>query len=372
MKYCNFCDFEIIKKSYQGTILKACDHKGRLFAIKIDKKPSSVSSSSKSTPFFSSISHSVHLPSMYLPLSYSLLTTSSSISPPLIVKGDQKKEKEFLIDLQGIRGIPIFFGGGFDPEIKRFVNIEELTGRNLKYYFTKLRKFSVDTTLKIALQLFKILRGIHERGIIHRDLQPSNLALSQNGRDIMLLDFCLARRLTWKAKKNKEPKSQRKFVGDLRFCGLNAHSFKNDTKVDDLVSLGILIIYFLQGSLTWDYRESSNFSKSAEKIWLKKVNFICNELPTLYPLLYPYFKYLFSVKHDSINYDYLVKVIETWAKFEQVDIESETWEWSEIKDERDSFDRDYENEEKSMENFHEEFGETMVSELMINYRVPKL
>ena len=371
--YFNFRDFEIIKKGSQNTILKASDNKGLFFAIKIEKKKSSsvlipsysapVSSSTFQSPSLRSASSCLLPPSQFYP-------SSSFISPPLLLKGNLKKEKEFLMDLQGIRGIPNFLFGGFDPEIERFVIIEELTGHNLEYYFKKYKKFSISTTLKITLQIFKILRGIHERGIIHRDIKPTNLALSQNGKDIMLLDFGLAHRLTSKISENKKRKKQIKFIGDLKFCGLNAHFFKNNTKIDDLVSLGILLIYFLQGSLNWDYRENSNFSRSAEKIWFKKVNFISQQVPTLYPLLYPYFKYLLSAKHDSINYDYLLNVIETWAHFEQVDLTSENWDWSEEK--RDSFDNNCENWENSMENFQEESEETMVSELIINYRVPNL
>ena len=198
-----------------------------------------------------------------------------------MVKGKYQKEKEFLIDLQGIKGIPNFFWGGYDPEIERFLVIEELTGCNLSYYLTKFRKFSLSTTLKIALQLLKILRGIHERGIIHGNLKSSNLAISQNGRDIILVDFCLARRLKGKVKGKEEQKNQMEFVDDLRNCEINPDSFKKDTKIDDLISLGILIIYFLQGRLSWDSPDGSNNVRSAKKIWLKKVNFISKKVPIL-------------------------------------------------------------------------------------------
>ena len=366
----NFRDFEIIKKGSQGTIIKASDNKGCLFAIKIDKKPSSISSPSYPALLSSSFpqSPSLHSPSTG---SSSPLPPSSFIFPPLRAKGSHIKEKDFLIELQGIKGIPKFFWGGFDPEIERFVIVEELTGRDLKYYLNKFKKFSLFTTLKIALQLLKILRSIHEKGVIHRDLKPDNLALSRNGKDILLLDFGLARSLL-RAKENKEGKIQMKFVGNLMFCGLNAHSFKNDTKVDDLVSLGILVIYFLQGNLDWEYKETSSFSSSVEKIWLKKVKFLSKKMPTRYPFFYPYFKHLCSVKNDSINYDFLENVIETWAHVEKIDLNSETWDWSKENKNRDSLDTDCENEESSKENFQEESGEAMVSELMINYRVPNL
>ena len=88
--------------------------------------------------------------------------------------------------------------------------------------------------------------------------------------------------------------------------------------------------------------------------------------------LYPYFKYLFSVKNDSINYDFLLNVIETWANFEQIDLYSEIWNWSEEGGKRDSLDCKFDNKESSRENFQEESEQMTVSELMINYRMPNM
>lgn len=374
--YFSFQEFEILKKGSQGTILKALDTEGRFFAIKIDKKLSSVPfpSCSAQNPSSSSKSPSPHPCSTQTsPISSPLPPTFTLCKQPHL-KGSQMKEMEFLIKLQGIKGIPNFFWGGVDPELERFIIVEELTGHDLEYYFNKFEKFSLTTTLKIALQLLKILKGIHERGVIHRDIKPENLALSLNNKNIILLDFGLARHITHKNKKIKEGKTQMKFVGNLKFCGLNAHSFKNDTKVDDLVSLGILIIYFLQGKLVWDYRHNSNFVRSVEEIGFEKVNFISKQMPILYPLLYPFFKHLCSVKNDRVNYNFLENVLEEWALAEKIDLNSEIWDWTEENSKTD-FNRHENNCDQidtSKENFQDDSCETTVSELMINYRVPNL
>lgn len=50
---------------------------------------------------------------------------------------------------------------------------------------------------KIALQLCKAIKAVHEAGIIHRDLKPQNVITAQNGSDenIKLLDFGLSKLL---------------------------------------------------------------------------------------------------------------------------------------------------------------------------------
>lgn len=375
--YFSFSALEIIKKSSQKTILKATDNKGRFLAIKIDKTPSSVLHPFYFLPYPSSSSQTA-LPSSSncsSPSSpYSILPHSSSLFSSIPLGDKQTKEIEFLIDLQGIRGVPIFFGGGVDPELKRFTIVQELTGPDLSYYFQKLKKFSLATTLKIALQLITTLRNIHEKGIIHRNLKPNHLGISRNGKEIIILNFGSAHRLLLRNKVNKKKENQRKFVGNLTFCGLNAHSFKNDTKVDDMVSLGIIIIYFLQGNLAWDYPHNTSPSRLLEEIAFEKVNFFSNQIPVLYPLLYPYFNHLWQAKKDDINYDYLTNVIKGWAKCEQINLFSETWDWQETNSDYslDADSRNADQLESSMENYQDESVETPISELMRNYRVPNL
>ena len=374
--YFSFCDFEILKKSSQKSILKATDSQGCFFAIKIDKKPSSVPNPFYFLPFLSSSSQNiVPNPSSSYSTHSSFLPPSSSFLPSFHLGKKQTKEMEFLIDLQGLKGIPIFFGGGVDPELERFAIVQELTGHDLDYYFQKNKKFSLAITLKIALQLLKTLRDIHERGIIHRNLKPNHLALSQNGKDIIILDFSSAHRILPNNKVNKNEDNQRRFVGNQTFCGLNAHSFKNDTKADDLVSLGIMILYFLEGSLAWDYPHNTSPSRLLEEIGLEKVNFFSHQMPTLYPFLLPYFNHLWLTKKDEINYDYLANVLKNWAKLEEIDIFSENWDWLDENDEDNSSytdSRNVDQSESSMENYEDECGETSISELIGNYRVPNL
>ena len=55
----------------------------------------------------------------------------------------------------------------------------ELVGPSLKAKHREApnRKFSTITCLKIALQVLQGLRVLHDKGFVHRDLKPDNLAI---------------------------------------------------------------------------------------------------------------------------------------------------------------------------------------------------
>lgn len=53
-------------------------------------------------------------------------------------------------------------------------------------------KISVETALKLLMPVADALRAVHKEGLLHRDIAPDNIYLSQDER-IKLLDFGVAR-----------------------------------------------------------------------------------------------------------------------------------------------------------------------------------
>jgi serine/threonine protein kinase len=74
-----------------------------------------------------------------------------------------------------------------------FIAMERLEGTNLK---TFMARKTLDTTeiVGIALQIARALEAAHNKGVIHRDIKPGNIFISETG-NIKVLDFGLARRV---------------------------------------------------------------------------------------------------------------------------------------------------------------------------------
>jgi serine/threonine protein kinase len=75
---------------------------------------------------------------------------------------------------------------------RQFIAMEKLDGVNLKTYMSR-QSLSTADVVHIALQITDALDAAHAKGIVHRDIKPGNIFVSDTGH-VKVLDFGLARR----------------------------------------------------------------------------------------------------------------------------------------------------------------------------------
>tara|TARA_Y100000389_G_scaffold60022_1_gene56133 strand:+ start:22639 stop:23370 length:732 start_codon:yes stop_codon:yes gene_type:complete len=94
--------------------------------------------------------------------------------------------------------------------------------------------------------LIEILKQIHSTGIIHCDIKPDNIVISENGKPYFV-DFGLSR--FGKSRSDKLSS----IIGSRRFCSRRVLGLKPPEAVDDLESLALTILW-LVGSYTFPYK----------------------------------------------------------------------------------------------------------------------
>ncbi len=93
-------------------------------------------------------------------------------------------------------GVVEVLDGGVTPDGAAYVVMEMLEGRTLEGLLAARTKLSVQATVAIALQLCDALAAVHEAGIVHRDVKPSNMIVlrDRDGRErVKLVDFGIAK-----------------------------------------------------------------------------------------------------------------------------------------------------------------------------------
>ena len=79
----------------------------------------------------------------------------------------------------------------FEENNTAYIVMEYLEGETLKAYLQRKGKLSFDETVSLLMPAMRSLHRVHEKGLIHRDISPDNIMLTEE--KVKLLDFGAAR-----------------------------------------------------------------------------------------------------------------------------------------------------------------------------------
>ena len=149
----------------------------------------------------------------------------------------------------------------------------QLLGKSLEELFNKLQKFSVKTSAMLIYQMISILQYIHDKHIIHRDIKPDNfvMGLNKKNANLYLLDFGLAKKYRSSRTLLQYPYiKKKKLTGTARYASIHALEEMEQSRRDDMESVGYVIMYFLRGNLPWQGLKIKSKEDKYKKILDKK------------------------------------------------------------------------------------------------------
>lgn len=132
----------------------------------------------------------------------------------------------------------------------------ERLGKSLESIKTNIKG---DNVLWIGTRLVYCIEQIHNRGVIHRDLKPENMLIGPEdnpekiGRstNLFIVDFGLAKRFIDQQGHHITWATDKKLSGTARYASINTHHGYQQSRRDDLESLGYVLIYLYLGKLPW-------------------------------------------------------------------------------------------------------------------------
>ncbi|KAL8102602.1 casein kinase 1-like protein 2 [Apium graveolens] len=214
--------------------------------------------------------------------------------------------------LQGGTGIPNVRWFGVEGDYN--VLVMDLLGPSLEDLFNFCnRKLSLKTVLMLADQMINRVEFVHTKSFLHRDIKPDNflMGLGRRANQVYVIDFGLAKKFRDSSTHQHIPYRENKnLTGTARYASMNTHLGIEQSRRDDLESLGYVLMYFIRGSLPWQGLKAGNKKQKYEKISEKKVSTSIESLCRGYPTEFAsYFHYCRSLRfEDKPDYAYLKRI----------------------------------------------------------------
>jgi serine/threonine protein kinase len=210
---------------------------------------------------------------------------------------------QYLINNEGIPNVK-----WFGKDKINYYMVINLLGESLQSLKERKHTFSLKLVLQIGIQIIYLLKMIHDKGIVHRDIKPDNFLLGLNNKNnkIYLIDFGFCKTFL-NDNKHIDIKKTKSLIGSNNFASVNAHEFNELSRRDDLESLGYMLIYFYFGKLIWkDYSDN-------EMIKIMKNHIVNDEI--IPKILIQYFKIIKCLEFkETPNYNLLINTFKDELK----------------------------------------------------------
>jgi len=219
-----------------------------------------------------------------------------------------RAEAEIMMELKGY-GIPRIIS--YTEKDDYNIMIMELLGKSLEGLAKQYTddKLSLKTVCMLCIEMLKILKNIHEKHYIHRDIKPDNFAIGYSNQDqLYLIDFGLAKQYrSAKTLQQKPMQTNKRLTGTARYASINALRGCDQSRRDDLESVGYVAAYLLRGNLPWQGILVKTKEEKYAKILYRKQNVTSEQLFIGFPNeLSTFMDYCKNLGYEEEpNYEYL-------------------------------------------------------------------
>ena len=218
-----------------------------------------------------------------------------------------EKEAYILYNLKG-PGIPSILSFGHVGKYN--ILVQTLLGKSLEKIWRENNcKLNIKDICMIAIQTLERIEYVHSKFYLHRDIKPANFLIGNpDDYQIYLIDFGIAKKYR-SSRTGKHIKNNKinKLFGTSLFMSMNVVNGNEQSRKDDLESLGYMYIFLATGELPWSRIKATTIDDMIDKIIDIKektsIEEICKNMPNEMVLYLEYVRNL--TFNQNPDYDYL-------------------------------------------------------------------
>jgi eukaryotic-like serine/threonine-protein kinase len=156
-----------------------------------------------------------------------------------------KREAKSAASLSHPHIVPVFDAGETEDGTY-YIAMEYLLSGTLKDHILQRGTLPPQTVVEVSLQIAAALRAAHKRGIIHRDIKPRNILITDSGH-IKVTDFGIAR-----AAEATTVSDLGDILGSVKYMSPEQAAGERAGAASDLYSLGVVLYEMLTGRVPFE------------------------------------------------------------------------------------------------------------------------
>jgi len=127
-----------------------------------------------------------------------------------------------------------------------YIVMEYIKGKTLKDVIKEKKKLSVEETIDYSIQIAEALEHAHKNHIVHRDIKPHNIMITEDGR-VKVTDFGIARAASFSTVTNTST-----VVGSVHYFSPEQARGRYTDEKSDIYSLGIVMYEMITGKVPFE------------------------------------------------------------------------------------------------------------------------
>jgi serine/threonine protein kinase len=182
--------------------------------------------------------------------------------------GDPSAQKRFMREARLATqvkhpNVAILYDFATLPDGSFYMVWEHIRGQNVGDRIRRVGPFSVPVAVELGIQGLQGLEAIHSTGVLHRDLSPDNLMITEDKSGklrLKIIDLGLAR--TLEADASHEITQVGMFMGKLQYCSPEQAGLPPGVALDrrsDLYSFGLVLYEMIAGLPPFDSENQHGF-----------------------------------------------------------------------------------------------------------------